>query len=225
VRSDRPSLRQSACWQASILSWSLLSRSIAYLVVAHRAPAAGGRSGGGRDGGRTRLWWYQVVSRHGKMTIRHRKTRVTFLLSVLCASAAASTVEPGMQTEEGVFGELLTLDCRGRLHLLANSPLALSFDLSDGSAAHEFWIDKILERARDRCSASDSWLKTLLPTVEWALSWVDPTGRHATLPCEVPGQQAFLPFLPYPAADQRVLNVPSSCSFKSLAAGEGCLFQ
>ena len=154
-------------------------------------------------------------------------TSIALLLSVLCVSgAAARMVGSGRQTEEGVWGELLTLDCRGRLHLLANSPLALSIDLGDGSAAHEFWVDKLLERARDRCPASDSWLKTLMPTFEWALSWLDASGRHATMPCDGPGDKnAFSPRLTYPGAGHRVLNAPSSCSFSSWAAGKGCLFQ
>ena len=132
-----------------------------------------------------------------------------------------------------MWGEVLTLDCEGRLHVLGNSPVALSLDLRDASAAHEFWVQRLVERARERCtSASDPVLKTLLPTLEWALKWIVDPSSPRLLPCDNPaagtnGQQsAFLPWLPCPSAQSLAgVEAPRTCSRDTLASGKGCLMQ
>jgi hypothetical protein len=165
----------------------------------------------------------------GKLTIARA------LLVILACGGATSA----LQVEQGVLGELLTLDCEGRLHLLGNSPVAVSLDLRDGSAAHEFWVQKLLERAIERCaSASDTALKTLLPTLEWALQYiVDPAARKQRVPpCDDPPPwspdpnserpSAFLPLLPHPSAQSYAgLVAPSTCSLDTLSSGKGCLMQ
>ena len=155
---------------------------------------------------------------------------VVALLGLLPCSRAASA----LRGEQGVWGEVLTLDCEGRLHVLGNSPVALSLDLRDASAAHEFWVQRLVERARERCtSASDPVLKTLLPTLEWALKWIVDPSSPRLLPCDNPaadtanGQQsAFLPWLPCPSAQSLAgVEAPRTCSRDTLASGKGCLMQ
>jgi hypothetical protein len=178
----------------------------------------------------------------GQQTIARALISLLVILRLACGGATSAP-----QVEQGVWGELLTLDCEGRLHLLPNSPVAVSLDLRDGSAAHEFWVQKLLERAIERCaSASDTALKTLLPTLEWALQYiVDPAARkqRVALPCDDPVStpptpppwspdpnserpSAFLPLLPRPSVQSYAgLVAPSTCSLDTLSSGKGCLMQ
>ena len=136
-----------------------------------------------------------------------------------------------LEVEQGVWGELLTLDCEGRLHLLANSLSAVSVDLGDASEAHEFWVDKFMERARERCAVSDPVLKTVLPTLEWALNWiVDPATDRQPLPCDEQTQpnqpSVFLSWLPCPdARGSAGIVAASTCSKDTLSNGKGCLLE
>ena len=66
------------------------------------------------------------------------------VVGLLCLLTCGVTVQ-ALASEEGVWGEVLTLDCEGRLHFLSNSPAAVSFDLSDASAT----------QLRDRASSRD----------------------------------------------------------------------
>ena len=152
------------------------------------------------------------------------------VVGLLCLLTCGVTVQ-ALAGEEGVWGEVLTLDCEGRLHFLSNSPAAVSFDLSDASATHEFWVQKLLERARERCEVSDTVLKTLLPTLEWALSFVaDAAQGPRRLPCDEPDadarqHNAFLPLLPNAKEGSAGIVAPKSCSEATIASGEGCLMQ
>mmetsp|Transcript_1690 Transcript_1690/g.3819 ORF Transcript_1690/g.3819 Transcript_1690/m.3819 type:complete len:807 (-) Transcript_1690:397-2817(-) len=167
------------------------------------------------------------------------------LLLLLCQQACATPLgseETPLGSEElsmqpGVWGEILTLDCEGKLHLAPNSPFALSLDLADLKTANDFWMDKVLQRARDRCPAAQaSHLKAiLLPSLEYVINTflTGNSTRVSSLPCPGlnQGDAAFQPWIPsllegaFRAVRLASVDAPATCSLATLAAGQGCLLQ
>eukprot|EP00961_Rhodomonas_salina_P265794 3592697-Rhodomonas_salina.6 len=151
------------------------------------------------------------------------QTPLRAVVLVFGALLLATVAQGTRETEAGMWSELLTIDCAGHTHILANTPFAVSFD--DGSSEFQhFWFNAVLQRAHARCPTASKadFQANLIPSLHMLLNLL--WGSNTALPCDTDWAQAFDPML-NPNSIKVDMDFPASCSPQTLADGKGCLLQ
>jgi len=115
--------------------------------------------------------------------------------------------------------EILTLDCKGRVHFLPGTPFEAHIKAEKGLQLYNVFMEKLMERTKCTCPSitERNFVRQYVLGVEAFLSHNLTNRLDDSCPQQDSGM-SFLQNLKYEA-----FNPPNSCSLSSIVAGKPCL--